>query len=55
MDYRDAAHYRGVLTDVDSRRMVATFEDETGELHEVRLRFEVRYVRRARQARQPVD
>lgn len=42
MDRRDvAANYRGVLKDVDSRRMVGYFEDEDGERHEVRLRFEV--------------
>lgn len=42
MDYRDvAAHFRGVLTDVDTRYMTGTFEDGDGELHTVRLKFDV--------------
>src|SRR3954467_1010069 len=46
MDHRDVAgHYRPVLQDIDTRRMVARFtvEDEHGEEveHEVRLRFDV--------------
>jgi len=42
MDYRDvAAAFRGVLTDVDTRHMTGVFEDGDGELHTVRLKFEV--------------
>lgn len=41
-DYRDvAAQFRGVLVDVDSKRMVGYFEDGDGERHAVRLHFEV--------------